>query len=128
MNFSRARQHRRARMYVRVVKFGERKRAGGGLLPILDQRRHSAVGFAQVVSHCKQALWKVLDLHKHPKVRRPNSTIAVRRITIMIVIDIFKENHRFSERTPRLASLMLSARPTGPQSAAGAERLSQSVI
>jgi predicted deacylase len=70
-------------MYVRVVQFGERKKSRRWPTSTLDQRQHSGL-VARVVSHYKQALWKVLDLHKHPKVRRPNSTIAAqsqRRIT-----------------------------------------------
>src|SRR5271166_2923737 len=46
---------------------------------------------------------KILHLHNHPKVETPNSTIWGRGCRgeprAMIIINIFKENHRSSERT-----------------------------
>jgi len=64
-------------------------------LPILDQRQHDGLG-SHGLYHIETNTLKLLNLQSHPKVRTPNPTIAGGVAELMIVIDIFKENHRFS--------------------------------
>jgi hypothetical protein len=60
MNFSQAGQCRRARMnlFKCFSWVNKEKRAGGGVLPILDQRQQYGVAFARLVSHCNRRFGK----------------------------------------------------------------------